>query len=70
MMCGLCVEACPFDAIEMGHDYELAKRDLADLEYSLITDEPAAKPKRKAPVPAPAPAPASAPVDTEGAPSE
>ena len=27
MMCGLCVEACPFDAIEMGHDYELAHAD-------------------------------------------
>ena len=24
MMCGLCVEACPFDAIEMSHEYELA----------------------------------------------
>ncbi len=54
MMCGLCVEACPFDAIKMGHDYELARRNVADLEYSLITDEPAAKPKRKAPAPAPA----------------
>ena len=27
MMCGLCVEACPFDAIEMSHDYELARID-------------------------------------------
>ena len=24
MMCGLCVEACPFDAIYMSHEYELA----------------------------------------------
>ncbi|MCL2818238.1 MAG: 4Fe-4S dicluster domain-containing protein, partial [Actinomycetia bacterium] len=24
MVCGLCVESCPFDAIRMSHDYELA----------------------------------------------
>lgn len=55
MMCGLCVEACPFDAIHMGHDYELAVCDVAALDYALIADEPAAKPARKA---AAAPAPA------------
>ena len=32
MMCGLCVEACPFDAIRMGHDYELAVTDPALLD--------------------------------------
>ena len=65
MMCGLCVEACPFDAIEMGQDYELATRDVAALEYALITDEPAAKPKRKSAAPAVAPVPAT-PAVTEG----
>jgi NADH-quinone oxidoreductase subunit I len=48
MMCGLCVEACPFDALVMGHDYELAVRDRSGLDTALITDEPAAAPKRKA----------------------
>lgn len=67
MMCGLCVEACPFDAIEMGHDYELASRDVESLEYALITDEPAAKPKRKAAAPAASPpANPAPPVTTEG----
>ncbi|TLM80613.1 MAG: 4Fe-4S dicluster domain-containing protein [Actinobacteria bacterium] len=46
MMCGLCVEACPFDAIHMGHDYELARTDAATLRIDLLTDTPAAKPKR------------------------
>lgn len=27
MNCGLCAEYCPFDAIKMGHDYELASYD-------------------------------------------
>jgi NADH-quinone oxidoreductase subunit I len=48
MMCGLCVEACPFDAIEMGQDYELARYDADELTVELITESPAAKPKRKA----------------------
>ena len=42
MMCGLCVEACPFDAIEMSHDYELARIDPATLTIDLVTDTPAA----------------------------
>lgn len=46
MMCGLCVEACPFDAIEQGHDYELATGTADELTYHLLTDVPAAKPKR------------------------
>jgi NADH-quinone oxidoreductase subunit I len=27
MNCGLCAEFCPFDAIKMDHDYELASYD-------------------------------------------
>lgn len=46
MMCGLCVEACPFDAIEQGHDYELARYTPEELEIDLLVDTPAAKPKR------------------------
>ena len=49
MMCGLCVEACPFDAIEMGHDYELARIDPTSSTIELLADVPAAKPKRAAP---------------------
>jgi NADH-quinone oxidoreductase subunit I len=47
MMCGLCVEACPFDAIEMGHEYELARIDPASLSVDLLTDVAAAQPKRR-----------------------
>lgn len=47
MMCGLCVEACPFDAILMGHDYELARRSPDELSYKLLDDVDAAKPPRK-----------------------
>lgn len=46
MFCGLCVEACPFDAIEMSHDYELAKTSPDQLEYDLLADVDAYKPKR------------------------
>jgi len=42
MMCGLCVEACPFDAIEMTQDYELAVTDRAGLNRVLIGDIDAA----------------------------
>ena len=33
MNCGLCAEFCPFDAIKMDHDYELASfgRDIYDI---------------------------------------
>ncbi len=48
MMCGLCVEACPFDAIEMGHDYELARFEKDTLAVDLLSDTDAAAPKRKA----------------------
>ena len=46
MMCGLCVEACPFDAIEMSHEYELATRDPGDLVRVLLHDVDAASPRR------------------------
>jgi NADH-quinone oxidoreductase subunit I len=42
MMCGLCVEACPFDAIEMSHEYELAVTDPAGLRRTLLQDVDAA----------------------------
>lgn len=48
MMCGLCVEACPFDAIEMGKDYELARTSVDELKTRLLEDVPAATAKRKA----------------------
>jgi NADH-quinone oxidoreductase subunit I len=48
MMCGLCVEACPFDAIEMSHDYELARVDADALTLDMLVDVPAAQPKRRA----------------------
>lgn len=59
MMCALCVEACPFDAIEMSHDYELARTDPDELKVKLLEDTDAAKPKRKAA------APTKEPVDGE-----
>jgi NADH-quinone oxidoreductase subunit I len=46
MMCGLCVEACPFGAIEMSHDYELATRSREDLVRVLLSDVDAAVPRR------------------------
>jgi len=42
MMCGLCVEACPFDAIKMGHEYELAHVGADGLSIDLLKDVPAA----------------------------
>jgi len=36
MNCGLCAEFCPFDAIRMGHNYELAAGDRwTDLRFDL-----------------------------------
>lgn len=46
MMCGLCVESCPFDAIEMSHEYELATRSHDDLTRVLLADVDAASPRR------------------------
>lgn len=48
MMCGLCVEVCPFDAIEMSHDYELAVTDPAGLTQELLTDTDAVGRKPRA----------------------
>jgi len=62
MMCGLCVEACPFDAVCMSHDYELARTDKSALSIELLTDVPAAG-KRRAPTAAPAETPATASVE-------
>ena len=55
MMCGLCVEACPFDAIHMSHEYELARTDPASLDEDLLVDVPAVGPKRRTAEPAAAP---------------
>lgn len=46
MMCGLCVESCPFDALAMGHDYELATTDAECLTRTLLADVDAASAKR------------------------
>lgn len=46
MMCGLCVEACPFDAIEMSHEFELATQSHDDLVRILLADVDAASPRR------------------------
>ncbi len=71
MMCGLCVEQCPFDAILMSHDYELARTSPEELRIELIADVDAAGPKREpkpaAPVPAEAPAAESAPASEQEA---
>lgn len=64
MMCGLCVEACPFDAIEMSRDYELARTDPAELEYDLLTDVDAYK-RKPTPKPAAPAAPAAGAPATE-----
>lgn len=63
MMCGLCVESCPFDALAMGHDYELATTDVERLTTVLLEDAEAASVKRER-----AEAPASAAPAGEGAP--
>jgi len=35
IFCGMCVEACPKDAIYMTRDYELAERTREQLRYGL-----------------------------------
>lgn len=67
MFCGLCVESCPFDAIEMGKDYELATTDTRCFYRTLLEDVPAAGPKRKAAEPKPA---AEAAQPAEGKPEQ
>ena len=34
IFCGYCEIACPFDAITMGHDYEMADYDRGDLIFT------------------------------------
>jgi len=34
VFCGLCVDACPFDALSMSNDYELSAYDKASLKYT------------------------------------
>jgi NADH-quinone oxidoreductase subunit I len=34
VFCGLCVDACPFDALYMTNDYELAAYDKMSLKYT------------------------------------
>lgn len=46
MMCGLCVESCPFDAIEMSNEYELARTDRSALLEYLLDDTDAASAAR------------------------
>jgi NADH-quinone oxidoreductase subunit I len=46
MMCGLCVAACPYNAIHMSHEYELATPDRDDLVRVLLRDVDAASTRR------------------------
>ena len=39
MFCNLCVEACPFGAIIMSHDYELAVYNKEELEVDLVSEK-------------------------------
>jgi len=48
MMCGLCADACPYDAIYMSHDFELATTDRDDLSRLLLSDVDAAPIPRRA----------------------
>jgi len=70
MMCGLCVEVCPFDAIKMGHDYELAHVDPDLLEYDLLTGVPAYKRPRKPRPERPAAAAKPKPTENDKRPAE
>ena len=42
IFCGYCEVACPFDAIIMGHDYELSDYTRSDLIFTkeMLLDEP------------------------------
>jgi NADH-quinone oxidoreductase subunit I len=59
MLCGLCVEACPFDALEMSHEYELARISPDELAYNLLSDVDAASAPKRDAAPAAKPAPAA-----------
>lgn len=71
MMCGICVTACPFDAIEMSQNYELSTLDPATMTYPFLEDSPAASAKRKSAAKTEAGAPARPrPERTRGAAAE
>jgi NADH-quinone oxidoreductase subunit I len=42
IFCGYCEVACPFDAITMGHDYEMSDYDRSDLIFTkeMLLTEP------------------------------
>jgi len=44
MNCGLCAEYCPFDAIKMDHDYELADYDRTGIGVHIHDKEKLSKP--------------------------
>lgn len=53
MNCGLCAEFCPFDAIKMGHDFELSNSEreqshIFDMDRLLVSTERYAKTHPKA----------------------
>lgn len=64
MFCGLCVDACPFSAIEHTGDFEMAKNSAEDLTYDLIADVDAASPRKNRPAPPPKPASEAAAADS------
>jgi len=45
IFCGYCEMACPFDAITMGHDYEMADYNRGDLIFTkeMLLAEPLAR---------------------------
>jgi NADH-quinone oxidoreductase subunit I len=50
IFCGYCELACPFDAITMGNDYELADYSRSDLIFTkemLLADPPEHTPLRR-----------------------
>jgi NADH-quinone oxidoreductase subunit I len=50
IFCGYCEVACPFDAITMGNDYELADYERSDLIFTkemLLQDPPEHTPLRR-----------------------
>jgi NADH-quinone oxidoreductase subunit I len=56
-VCGLCVDSCKFDALQMGQRFETAVYDPSELTL-ILNEDPAAPGNRPAP---PAPADAAAP---------
>jgi NADH-quinone oxidoreductase subunit I len=59
MFCGMCVEACTFDAIEMSDEYELAVVGEDNMVRLLLEDVAAAKPARAGAAAKPAAEPAA-----------